>query len=157
MVTKDKSVKATASPTPKSVGTGSLVKLHYVGTLEDGTIFDDSRGRDPLEVNVGEKKLIKGFEAQLHGMKQGEKKKFTLLPEEAYGPKVEQLVQKVPLSAFGEKLEPKVGMMLHLKGNDGQTIGATITEVNAEDVKLDLNHPLAGKKLTFDITIESVA
>jgi len=140
----------------KTIKKGSKVKLHYTGTLEDGLVFDDSTNRDPLEVEVGRGQLIKGFDSRLVGMKEGEEKEFILQPEEAYGPRVEQLKQKVPLATVEGKFKPEIGMMLHLKGQDGKVIAAKIDNVSKEDITLDINHPLAGKVLKFKIKILTI-
>ncbi|MBW3015342.1 peptidylprolyl isomerase [Candidatus Woesearchaeota archaeon] len=138
----------------KIVKKGSKVKLHYTGKLDDGTVFDKSK--EPLEVTMGEGKLIKGFEEALEGMKVGEEKKIRLTPDQAYGPRNEKLVQKVPRTAVPEKMEVKKGMILTLKDPQGRMILAKVVDEDKETISIDLNHPLAGKDLNFEIKIESI-
>lgn len=140
----------------KTIKEKSKVKLHYVGTLEDGTVFDDSSQRQPLDVVVGSGQLIKGFDSKLVGMKEHEEKTFVLQPEEAYGTRHEKLVQRVPKALFDGKVEIKEGLVLHLKDQQGAVLMAKIAEVTDTEVVLDLNHPLAGKTLKFKIRIVSV-
>ena len=131
--------------------------MHYTGTLEDGTVFDSSKKHgQTLDFEVGGGQLIKGFDEAVQGMKKGETKEFTLSPEEAYGEHNEQLVQEVPREAAKNIPEPKEGMVVGLQGPDGQNMQATITNVEEETLTFDLNHPLAGKKLTFEITVEDI-
>jgi len=140
----------------KTVKNESLVKVDYTGSLEDGSVFDSSVGKAPLEFKVGEGKLIKGFEDGILGMKEGEEKEITLEPKEAYGDRVEQLIQNVPKEAFPKDLELKEGMTLTLKDPNGHTLLAHVKEIADTEIKLDLNHPLAGKKLIFKIKVLSI-
>ncbi|MFO7820815.1 MAG: peptidylprolyl isomerase [Lentisphaeria bacterium] len=135
---------------------GNTVKIHYTGKLQDGTVFDSSREREPLEFKVGEGQMIPGFEKAVDGMGEGEEKTFTLKPEEAYGEPRDELVAEFALSDFPDHIEPKEGMMLQLKSQDDQPMNVQVTEVTDEKVKLDGNHPLAGKELTFDIEMVEV-
>jgi peptidylprolyl isomerase len=137
--------------------TGDTVKIHYSGTLSDGTQFDSSAGRDPIEFAVGAGAVIPGFEKAVEGMAVGESKTITIPPEEAYGPHHEQLVQDVPASALPEGLTPEVGMQLQGTGGDGQTMNFTVTSVNDESITVDGNHPLAGQELNFDIELVEIA
>lgn len=131
--------------------------MHYTGTLEDGTVFDSSKKHgQTLDFEVGGGQLIKGFDEAVQGMKKGETKEFTLTPEQAYGEHNEQLIQEVPKEAAKNIPEPKEGMVVGLQGPQGQNMQATITEVGEETLTFDLNHPLAGKKLTFEITVEDI-
>ncbi len=135
---------------------GNTIKLEYTGKLEDGTIFDTSEGKAPLEFKLGEGKLIKGFENAVIGMKQGEEKEFTLEPKDAYGDRNNKLIQTVPISSFPAKMELKKGMTLTLKDPNNRMLIAQVTDIDDKDVTIDLNHPLAGKKLTFKIKIISI-
>lgn len=137
--------------------TGDLVKVHYTGTLDDGTQFDSSEGRDPLEFTLGESQVITGFEKAVEGMAVGEKKSINIPAEDAYGPHHEQLVQDVPKTAFPDDLDPTVGMPLRAQREDGHVIDMTVTAVNDETVTVDGNHPLAGKVLNFDIQLVEIA
>ncbi|MBW3003586.1 peptidylprolyl isomerase [Candidatus Woesearchaeota archaeon] len=135
---------------------GDTLNIEYTGTFEEGTMFDTNVGKDPLTVKLGEKKLIKGFEQALYGMKPGDEKEITIEPKDAYGERHEELIQKVPKKSFPEKMELKVGTSLSLKDPDGHIILATIAEVSDNDVKIDLNHPFAGKRLKFKIKLLSI-
>ena len=140
----------------KTAKEGDTLKIEYTGTLDDGQVFDTSVGKEPLTIKLGEKKLIKGFEQALYGMKVGEEKQVSIEPKDAYGERHEQLIQTVPKSSFPEKMELKKGMSLSLKDPEGHMIIATIADVSEKEVKLDLNHPFAGKKLNFKIKILSI-
>lgn len=135
---------------------GNKIKVHYTGTLDDGTKFDSSEGKEPLEFVVGEKKVIPGFEKAVVGMEEGQEKEFKIEAEEAYGPKNPQLIQEVPKKALPEGMEVKEGTMLMLKAPTGQNVPATVTEDKGESIMIDLNHPLAGKNLNFKIKLETV-
>ncbi len=135
---------------------GSVVKVHYTGTLDDGSMFDSSEGREPLEVEVGAGQVIKGFDDALLGMKEGDKKEIVLEAEDAYGMVNPELHKKVPRSKLPAGEEPKVGMMLGITLPTGQQIPARIIEVDEESITIDLNHPLAGKRLHFALTVVSV-
>jgi peptidylprolyl isomerase len=132
---------------------GDTVKVHYTGTLEDGTVFDSSDGRDPLEFTLGQGQLIAGFEKTVLGMTAGESRSVTIPAEEAYGPYRDEMVLAVPRSQFPPDMKPELGMQLQV-GQDEQTMVVTITGVSDEEVTLDANHPLAGKALTFSIELQ---
>lgn len=135
---------------------GDTVKIHYTGKLEDGTQFDSSKGRDPLEFELGSGQVITGFEKAVEGMSVGEQKSVTIAPDDAYGPRREQMVQEVPKTALPADLEPEKGMALQAQGQDGQPINLTVTEVNDDTITVDANHPLAGKDLNFDIKLVAI-
>jgi len=136
---------------------GNTVSVHYVGTLDDGTEFDNSRHREEaLSVKVGSGQLISGFDAALTGMKIGEVKNVQLAPEEAYGDVVTEAYQTVPHVAFPENFEFKVGGMVQGQDSAGQAMAARIDSVGDESVVLDFNHPLAGKTLNFEIELLSI-
>jgi peptidylprolyl isomerase len=135
---------------------GDKVKIHYTGTLEDGTQFDTSSGRDPLEFSLGGGEVIPGFDAAVTGMSVGESKSVTITPENAYGERHEQLVQQVPRDALPEEMEPAVGMQLQSQSPDGQVMNLVITEVAEEVITVDANHPLAGFDLTFAIELVEI-
>lgn len=135
---------------------GDTVKIHYTGTLDDGTQFDSSSGRDPLEFQLGGGQVIPGFDTAVTGMSVGESKSVRIEPDEAYGPRHEQLVQQVPRSALPDDLEPQVGMGLQSQSPDGQVMMLTVTAVEDENITVDANHPLAGQVLNFDIELVSI-
>ncbi|HJO93864.1 MAG TPA: peptidylprolyl isomerase [Victivallales bacterium] len=132
---------------------GNTVKVHYTGKLEDGTVFDSSVDRDPLEFKMGAKQMIPGFEKGVHGMKLNDKKTVTIPPEEAYGIRHDHLAAKFPIEQFPPNIKPEVGQKLQLKQENGQPLTVTVTEVTDKEVSLDANHHLAGKTLIFDIEL----
>ena len=136
---------------------GLFVSVNYKGTLEDGTVFDSSEGRHPLEIQMGEGQVIKGFEGALEGMELNEKKTFTLDPEDAYGHRDEAYVHSFARSELPEGMDPKVGLTVGLTTPEGQQIPARITEVDKKGITVDLNHPLAGESLTFEIEVVDIS
>lgn len=136
---------------------GDTVKIHYTGTLADGTQFDSSAGRDPLEFALGSGQVIPGFDQAVDGMAVGESKSITIAPDEAYGQRHDQLVQDVPKSALPDDMQPEVGMQLQSESPDGQVIQLVITAVADETITVDGNHPLAGHELKFDIELVAIA
>ncbi|HNP63352.1 MAG TPA: peptidylprolyl isomerase [Woeseiaceae bacterium] len=136
---------------------GDTVKIHYTGTLADGTQFDSSAGRDPLEFALGSGQVIPGFDSAVDGMAVGDSKTVDIPPEEAYGQRHEQLIQQVPKSALPEEMEPEAGMQLQSQSPDGQIMNLVVTEVAEETITVDGNHPLAGQTLTFDIELVAIA
>lgn len=135
---------------------GDSVKIHYSGTLDDGTPFDSSVGREPLEFELGSGQVIPGFDHAVEGMAIGEKKSVKIPPEQAYGPRHEQMIQEVPKSALPESLEPEEGMALRAQQPDGQVINLTVTAVGDDSITVDANHPLAGQSLNFDIELVAI-
>ena len=133
---------------------GSKVKIHYTGSLSDGTVFDSSDGRDPLEFTIGEKEVIPGFEDAVLKMKLNEEKTITIQPKDAYGEKNEQLVREMPKDKFPPEM--KEGANLVLKSPTGQQIPAVVSQIKENAVVLDFNHPLAGKELTFKIKLMEI-
>ena len=136
---------------------GNTVKVHYKGTLNDGTVFDTSHGRDPLEFTIGHKSVIAGFEGAVIGMTAGETKTVTIPPDEAYGYPREELVQTVGREHVPSDIAPEVGMRLQVETPTGGTFPVTISEVTTESITLDGNPPLAGKDLTFEIQLVDIA
>ena len=134
--------------------TGDTVSVHYRGTLADGTEFDSSADRDPLEFVVGSGQVIPGFDAAVVGLEPGDKVTVTIPAAEAYGEHSEEGLQNFPLSAFPSP--PEAGWAVELSGPDGQRVPATIVEVKEEEVVLDFNHPLAGQDLTFEIELVAI-
>lgn len=135
---------------------GDTVKVHYAGRLEDGRVFDSSEDRDPLEFTIGESQVIPGFESAVEGMTEGQEKMATVPVEEAYGPVRDDLRFEVERDRFPDDIDPEVGRMVEVKGPDGQTHAAAITGVEDGAVTLDLNHPLAGHDLTFEIRLVEI-
>ena len=140
-----------------AVEEGKTVTLDYTGTLDDGTEFDSSKKHgQQLTFKVGSGQVIKGFDDNVRTMSVDETKKFRLEPSEAYGEKNDQLVLEVEKSKLPQEQEPQVGMVLGISSPDGKQSPATIIEVTDDKVKIDANHPLAGKALTFEITLSKV-
>jgi len=138
-----------------AVKKGDKVKVDYTGTFENGTIFDTSEGRRPLEFTVGSGQVVKGFDEAVIGMEKGEEKEITLQPSEAYGDPNQLLIKKLPKEQLPK--DAKVGSILTLSLSNNQQIPAKITEITNEEVILDLNHPLAGKVLNFKIKIVDIS
>ena len=135
---------------------GDNVKIHYKGKLDDGSVFDSSEGKDPLEFKVGEGNIIPGVEEAVVGMAPEETKETTVPPEKAYGEYRDDMVIEVERSQFPEHITPELGQQLELKQSEGENIVVTVTDVGEEKVTLDANHPLAGKDLTFEITLKEI-
>ncbi len=132
---------------------GNTVKVHYTGKLEDGTVFDSSADRDPMQFELGKGELIPGFEQGVLGMSPGEKKTVEIPVDKAYGPLREEMVKTVDRSQFPSNLNPEVGQQLQLNKPEGQPAMVRVTDVSESSVTLDANHPLAGKDLIFDIEL----
>ena len=140
----------------QQVKVGDKVKVHYHGRLTDGSTFDSSEGREPLEFEVGSGQVIKGFDEGVTGMEVGQKKTIQIPVGDAYGPKDENMIVAFPKANFPEDLKPEVGMQLNMTNGSGQVIPVVIVEVADENVILDANHPLAGQDLTFDIEVVDI-
>ena len=136
---------------------GDTVKIHYTGTLSDGTQFDSSAGHDPLEFALGSGQVIPGFDQAVDGMSVGDSKTVKIAPENAYGERHEQLVQDVPRSVLPDDMNPEVGMQLQSETPDGQVIPLVVTAVSDESITVDGNHPLAGQELNFEIELVAIA
>ncbi len=132
---------------------GDKVKIDYTGTLDNGTVFDTSVGKQPIEFEVGTGMVIPGFENAVLGMKKGEEKEIKLQAKDAYGERNDQLLKKVPKEQLPKDPLPKVGMMVGLSSPQGQQIPAKIIEVTDKEITIDLNHPLSGKSLSFKIKV----
>ena len=133
---------------------GSKVKVHYTGTLSDGSVFDSSERREPLEFTIGSNQMVAGFENNIKDMKLNEEKTFNIKPNDAYGEKNEQLIKEIPRDKFPPEVQ--VGGRLILKSPQGQSIHAVVSEVKNDSVTIDLNHPLAGKELTFKVKVVEI-
>ncbi|MBF2014665.1 MAG: peptidylprolyl isomerase [Rivularia sp. T60_A2020_040] len=135
---------------------GNNVKVHYTGKLDDGTVFDSSVEREPLQFSLGSGNVIPGFEEAIIGMTPGESKTATIPPDQAYGPQREELVITVEKEQIPTDLSVEIGQQLQISQNDGQVIPVIVTDVSDSKVTLDANHPLAGQQLTFDIELVEV-
>ncbi|MBU0498173.1 MAG: peptidylprolyl isomerase [Candidatus Thermoplasmatota archaeon] len=138
----------------KIVKKGNKVKVEYEGTFDDGTVFDTNKKQsEPLEFEAGSGELIKGFDEAVLGMQEGEEKKITLQPGDAYGNYNTELVRELPKDCFPTDQELKPGMVFMIKMQNGQQVPFRITKISDETITVDLNPPLAGKKLNFLIKI----
>ncbi|MDI6401206.1 peptidylprolyl isomerase [Balneolaceae bacterium ANBcel3] len=135
---------------------GDTIQVHYTGKTSDGTVFDSSRDREPLEFTIGEGKLIPGFEKAVVGLSKGDKNTVTIPSGEAYGDKREDMVIDVPKDNIPPDVKAEVGQQLQIQQKDGGAIPVVVTEVADQTVKLDANHPLAGKDLTFEIEVMDI-
>ncbi len=135
---------------------GDSVKIHYNGTLEDGTTFDSSAGRDPLGFTLGSGQVIVGFDEAVTGMTPGEKKSVTIIADKAYGQRNEEMIIKTPREQVPADLKPEVGQQLQMAGPNNQPIIVRVCEVTDEHIVMDANPPLAGKDLNFDIELVSI-
>ncbi len=140
-----------------SASTGDTVRVHYTGRLKDGTVFDTSRNREPLEITLGEEAVIPGFESAVEGMEEGEEKTATIPPDDAYGAPRDDLILTVSKDQVPADMDPEVGQRLQMQTQDGQNFQVTVAEIADDHLRLDANHPLAGKELTFDLELVEIA
>jgi peptidylprolyl isomerase len=136
--------------------TGDTVRMHYTGTLSDGTEFDSSSGRDPLEFKIGENTIIPTLEQAVVGMAAGDTQKVNIAAVDAYGPRQDDAIQTVERSMIPENVELIIGGQLQAQAPNGQQILLTVVEMTDESVTLDANHPLAGQDLTFAIELVEI-
>lgn len=132
---------------------GDKVRIHYEGSLEDGTVFDSTLEKEPFEFTLGQERIIPGFENAITGMNEGETKTVLISPEDAYGQYREELVAIIEKSQIPPNIDPRIGMMLQARSQEGAITNLTITEITENTVTLDGNHPLAGKSLNFEIEL----
>lgn len=135
---------------------GDTVKVNYTGRFEDGTVFDSSENREPLEFTIGEGQVIPGFEQGVEGMSPGDSKTISIVADEAYGPHYDELVMVVDRAEFPPDMDLSVGDVLQLRQPDGGIALARVTDVDDKTATIDANHPLAGKDLTFDIKLDAI-
>lgn len=138
------------------VKSGDTVRIHYTGTLADGSVFDSSEGRDPLEFTVGTGQVIAGMDGGLPGMKVGDKKRLEISAEDAYGPVNSEARQAIPREGIPDDIPLEIGTQLQMQSPEGHVLPVTVVEVTESTVTLDANHPLAGKDLNFDIELVSI-
>lgn len=136
--------------------TGDTVRVHYTGTLADGTTFDSSEGRDPLEFTLGSGQVIPGFDIAVADLAVGDTATVNIPAEDAYGERSDEGMQTFPRDAFPPDSAPEVGWAVELSSPEGERVPATVAEVTDESITLDFNHPLAGKDLTFEITLVEI-
>ena len=140
----------------KKAQAGDTVRIHYTGTLDDGTQFDSSEGRDPIEFTLGSNRVIPGFEAGVKDMQVGEQKQIHIVAEEAYGARNESLVEEVPLQNFPQDMELNVGMRLQAQNPNGENFTVMVTALGEKTATLDGNHPLAGEDLNFELELVEI-
>lgn len=136
---------------------GDVVSVHYKGTLNDGTEFDSSHGRQPLEFELGSGSMIAGFDEAVDGMTVGESVTVTLPPEKAYGEKRKELIMEFPKDQLPSDLNPQKGQKLAMSQADGRQVPVTVTNITDTSIEIDANHELAGQALTFDIELVSIS
>ena len=138
------------------VGSGSAVAIDYKLHLGDGKVVDESTQEEPLSYIHGQGQIVSGLEQALEGLSPGDQKSVVVPPDEGYGETDPERVQEVPRSVFPAELEPAVGMQLMAHGPGGEAVPVTIRELKAKSVVVDLNHPLAGKTLHFEVKVRDV-
>ncbi|MCD4689014.1 MAG: peptidylprolyl isomerase [Desulfuromonadaceae bacterium] len=137
----------------EAIKNGDTITVNYTGKFEDGNVFDTSEGKEPLKFTVGSGQLIKGFDDAVTGMVAGDKKTVTMTPADAYGELQDGMIIDIPKSQIPEDMKLEIGQRLHLRDPQGQPVPAMVAEITEESVKMDANHPMAGKTLIFDLEI----
>ena len=132
------------------------VKVHYSGTLSDGTVFDSSLEREPFEFTIGQGMVIPGFEKGIIGMSEGDSRMVSITSDDAYGPYRDDLVGVIDKSRKPENIDLEIGMVLQMRSPEGSVTNVTVKDIGDEGITLDLNHPLAGKDLVFEIKLMEV-
>ena len=135
---------------------GDTVRVHYTGRLDDGRVFDSSKEREPLELTVGQGRVIPGVEEAVVQMEPGEEKTVMVPADRAFGPRLPELMLSVDRTDFPEHIQPTVGQKLQVRHHDGQMAEVRVAEVSDRQVTLDANHPLAGHDLTFDLKLVEI-
>lgn len=139
-----------------AVQSGDTIKIHYHGRLSDGTTFDSSEGRSPLEFTVGSGQVIKGFDDGVQGMTVGDRRTIEIPFVQAYGPEDPSMIIEFPVERLPEDLQPEIGMQLNMNNAEGQQFPVVITGITDENIILNANHPLAGKDLIFDLELVEI-
>ena len=136
---------------------GDKVKVHFTGKLENEKIFDSSKDSKPLEFTIGAGEMMPGFEKAIIGMTMGGTKAFSVLPEQAYGSRCEELVATVEKSHFPHDITPTIGQPLQITLPEGEVLDLLITCIDGDMVTIDANHPLAGEALFFEVELVEIA
>ena len=150
-------VQTCALPILEVAKKGDRVKVHYTGKLKDGSVFDSSVDREPLEFTVGDGNMIKGFDKAVEGLKKGETVTADIPSAEAYGERKSDMMVEVPKNEVPENIKPEVGQQLAVQQSNGQSMPVVVAEVTEDKIILDANHPLAGKDLMFEIELVEIA
>jgi len=140
----------------EKVKEGDTIVIEYKGKLEDGTVFDSTEGKNPLEFTVGEGEVIPGLEKGVIGMSAGESKTIVIPPEEGYGPHLKERVCKLDKKRIPDNFHPEVGQQLQMYRADGLPVMGTVVAISDTSFTMDYNHPLAGKILIFETTIVEI-
>jgi FKBP-type peptidyl-prolyl cis-trans isomerase 2 len=140
----------------QAVKNGDTVRVHYHGKLTNGTTFDSSEGREPLQFKVGAGMVIKGFDNGVMEMVVGDKKTVNIPVTDAYGPKNDEMIMEFPIGNIPSDLNPQVGMELQMSNPQGQVFPVKVAAIGTEFITLDANHPLAGEDLVFDIELVEI-
>jgi FKBP-type peptidyl-prolyl cis-trans isomerase 2 len=135
---------------------GDTVQVHYTARLEDGTVFDSSRDRDPIEFTLGQDEVIPGFQHAVEGLSEGETASARIPPEEGFGKRSDELVMTVPREQLPGVTDPSIGQKLELTTGDGYKIPVRVTGKSDSTVQIDANHPLAGRALEFDLELVKI-
>jgi peptidylprolyl isomerase len=138
------------------VKNGDTVKIHYTGKLEDGTVFDTSSGREPIQFTIGSNQVIAGLEKAVVGMNQGESKTSKITSDQAYGPHRKEMLIEVERKEIPDDINLEIGQHLQIPQQNRRSIIVRVADISEEKVTLDANHPLAGKDLTFDIELVEI-
>ncbi|MBN1541108.1 peptidylprolyl isomerase [candidate division KSB1 bacterium] len=141
----------------KKAKKGDTVQVHYKGFLDDGEVFDSSLDREPLEFTIGENQVIRGFETAITGKSVDEQVTVRIPPKDAYGEYNDELVFEVERAQFPAHITPRVGMRLEVQAENGQQLQLVIQAITEQSIRLDANHPMAGKTLNFEITLTEIA
>lgn len=136
--------------------TGNTVKLHVTGKLEDGTVFATSADSKPIEFTLGEGQVLPGVEEAAEGMAVGESKTVKLQPEQAYGPRRDDLTQEIPRDKLPADMSPEVGQRLQIQQATGETVSASVAAITDEAITVDANHPLAGQDIILDLEMVEI-
>lgn len=136
---------------------GDNIQVHYTGTLADGTVFDSSEGKDPLQVKLGAGTVIPGFDEALTGMEVGEKKTVTIPYKKAYGPHNAEMVMQIPITQVPEDMSPEIGDKMEVGGAAGEAMTVIVLDITDDFIVLDANPPLAGQNLTFALELVAIA
>jgi len=133
---------------------GDTIKIHYTAKLDDGTVFDSSTDRKPVQITLGKGQVISGFEEAILGLSPGESRTTRIPPEKAFGVRRDNALRDIKREKLPDNLHPSIGSTLRIKSQrDKKSIWATVVDISDTTLKLDMNHPLAGKDLTFEIQL----